>query len=404
MSVAINRANTAPVNPFIEEFASVLNIDPLVTAELVKRMANDNYDPKSNYFIYIAQQLPVLDLNLMTNVIPIASGSYGQISRIRNEKRPNRIIKEQKIHFGLRHNATYPEKYTKALTQLNSDLRDIFIEVFIQFILGNDITYGRNIVKIYNMYRSADYSSIFIEMERIDGDVLSYLKSACSASEILDTNFVLHILINSANVLMNLYRRHHFVHRDFKVNNIGIKQHVDDFSIMLFDFGASCIEYNGKRYSAKSFGKKVDQPCNINADLALLCYSIYLELYDCLELRMIIFLESMLAHDGLITQLENIRKKSKMAHRIHSIYNYNGTLFMDKYNQFNPANFIEYIKEFIRENGLMPPILENVRPRSNNIELSYSVDSNDEMEGGKRRGIQKKRSHRAKTRRTVRRT
>lgn len=387
------------INPLMEGFAAVLGIDPLIAAELVERMENDNYDPKRNYFIYVAQELPVLDLNLTTNVIPIASGSYGQISRIKNEKRPNRVIKEQLINFAVDLGKKYPDEIKAVLTEVNLFLRDIFIEAFIQFILGNDMIYGNNVVKIYKLYRSAEMDRIFIEMERIDGDIWAYSKFTCSRTGTLNTNFIVSMLMNTAYILMNLNARFSFVHRDLKVNNIGFKVIGDRIRVMFFDFGASCINYNGKRISAKSYTDNVGLPCNISGDLALLCYSIYLQLYPCLDKLVIGFLRDMLLHDGLAKELENITIRKGLKQKIHSAYNFNSTLFYGKYAHMNPDRFIESLNAFIVRNGLEPVILDPSPNTNNSRSLTYSVNSNSE--GGRRRRRTVRKGRRG--RRTVRR-
>lgn len=407
MSVAamnVEGLGTGPIvapNPFVEEFGSVLGLSVVQTAELIERMANENHNPESNYFVYIAQQLPVLDLNLSVNVVPITSGSFGKISKITKAERANRVLKEQRVHFGFPHNIEYTPTSKKQLEGINDDLRDIFIEIFIQFILGQDMQYGHNVVKLYNVYRSADAKAIYIEMDYIDSDIFSYCKSLCQTYGYIDNANIVYILLFVANILKVFNDRFGFVHRDLKVDNVGIKDYNGKRNIVLFDFGSSCIKYLGRQYSTKAFFDTLYEPCNINSDLALFTYSLYLQFHDCLEHNMIGFFKDLLNYKDLLKELNIVIEKRGIGKKIHSIYNYNGTLFRDKYYQFCPINYIGYVNEFISKNHLDPidfgTLHASLVPEENTRSLTYSVASNSE--GGRRRRRQTVR----RTRRTVRR-
>lgn len=397
MAEGLGSAAAPPVNEFIDGFRSVIGLTSQQTEDLVTNLANEYFNPHSNYFVFMAQQLPILTLDLERNIVPISSGSFGQVSRITRDVGANHVLKEQRIGFNFDPHRHLTEDERKKAMVINSEIRDIFIEIFIQYTLARDTQYGANIVKLHNVYRSAANNAIYMVIDYVDMDMSKYFGNICTEYGVISNSTITYYLVKIAYILKHLNSRYDFVHRDLKLNNIGLR-HNDEgmMNMLLFDFGASCMKYNGKRYSGQAFFKTVTQPCNINGDLALLVYSLYLIFYECLNINMVMFLEGLLSYNNLHKELAEIANKRKPSSQLHTIYNYEGVLFKDKYYQFAPANFIEYVNQFIRDQHL-PPVLEN-----GTTQIEYSVEENEEMEGG-RKGATRKTRRRSLRRRSTRR-
>lgn len=335
----------------LKPFSALLGFSELQAEDLIVQMANDNYRPDGTYFIEAAQSLPVIDLDLKSNILPITSGSYGAVSRITKETRSSHVVKEIKIPFNFRYGQLNTNAQKNLVKETNTKLRDIFVEIFIQFILGSDVNYGKNIVKVHKVYRSLNYKSIIIEMDAIDTDIFAYFANECTRHMPIENGIIVTVLAIMAKLLNNLYSRYKFVHRDCKMNNVGFKLYdaTHEANLVLFDFGASCMEYMGKKYSALAFYSSIEQPCNPNSDLGLFTYSMYTEIGKCLKPSMKGFLEGLLKKDDFLNLMENIELNLKLRHKIHAAYNLTGTLYYGTYNQFDPINYINSLEEFMVE-------------------------------------------------------
>jgi len=139
-------------------------------------------------------------------------------------------------------------------------IRQTFLEVFIQTVLGLDPDFGHNICHVTNMYRSRE----LVRRGRganTDADMILYIKMEPIAytlgsiiDKITDSGAVTMAALSPyfyqlGKVLDGLKKRYGFAHRDLHTGNIMFR---NDGTLVLIDFGLSCITYGGVVYSVQT--------------------------------------------------------------------------------------------------------------------------------------------------------
>ncbi len=116
-------------------------------------------------------------------------------------------------------------------------LLDMIQETFIQNILHSYLP--NNIGQIYGIYKSdkKDLKYIYSQTYFENGTLHEHY-------ELLNKKQLLNILISVCNQLNILQKEVHFLHNDFKINNICINIQKEEGHII--DFGYSSIEYNNQ--------------------------------------------------------------------------------------------------------------------------------------------------------------
>ncbi len=172
----------------------------------------------------------------------ITQGGFGTIYN--HKTNPNRIIKSVKFNVDFEQqliNAGLPADRGNVHNFLKNSLR----ETFIQFYLSSlEPTIVPRVFKIAKDDSDINNTLFFIEMERLNApfvDLYDYMQEEFY----MDWNRFKEIIIAVCNALIRLEEAAHFVHRDFKPNNVMINP--ETLEIKIIDFGYSTIEIPGYR-------------------------------------------------------------------------------------------------------------------------------------------------------------
>ena len=135
-------------------------------------------------------------------------------------------------------------------------IRQTFMEAFIQTVLGLDPEYGHNICQVTNLYRSRDLVRhgrsdvegdmvLYIQMKPIANTLERIVDKIAESGEITVAGFAPY-WAQLGHVLHGLKRKYNFAHRDLHTGNVMF--HADG-TLVLIDFGFSCLTLNGVTYS-----------------------------------------------------------------------------------------------------------------------------------------------------------
>ena len=134
--------------------------------------------------------------------------------------------------------------------------RQIFLEAWLQTVLGLDKEVGVNIAQISGIYRSpatvAKNPSVFevyIAMEIIPYSWVGALAKICELQgdgALISLDTIIELFKELGVVLTTLDRVYGFTHRDFHCGNIMFN---DMLSLRIIDFGACCMKFDGVYYS-----------------------------------------------------------------------------------------------------------------------------------------------------------
>jgi hypothetical protein len=208
---------------------------------------------------------------------------------------------------------------------------NIIKECFIQFFLSKDEVYGHYIPKLTSIYQRTINTgfrtkqfSIFIEMEQLDEDVLDKIQKNFGNKEI-DLSNLKALIIDIFTPLSYFNQTYNYVHRDFKLNNIMIKNTGNNtFLYKFIDFGFSCMTINlgGNNYVIKStVAFPNTTPCRGQQDVLFFLYFIYTYLNPKLDDDARNFIANFIPND----LLNELRRKPVNA-PFHAAYNYYNTL------------------------------------------------------------------------------
>lgn len=158
-------------------------------------------------------------------------------------------------------------------------IRQTYMEAFIQTVLGLDSEYGRNICQITNLYRSRELVRqgrsdkggdmvLFIQMKPI-ANTFEQVVDKISADGELKMSALSPYWAQLGTVLYGLKRKYNFSHRDLHTGNVMFQA---DGTVVLIDFGFSCMTVGGVTYSVLTENilpagskalvpGKVDAPC-----------------------------------------------------------------------------------------------------------------------------------------------
>lgn len=135
-------------------------------------------------------------------------------------------------------------------------IRQTYMEAFIQTVLGLDAEYGRNICQITNLYRSRELVRqgrsdkggdmvLFIQMKPI-ANTLENVIDKITAGGDFKMSGLSPYWAQLGTVLGGLKRKYNFSHRDLHTGNVMFQA---DGTLVLIDFGFSCMTISGVTYS-----------------------------------------------------------------------------------------------------------------------------------------------------------
>ncbi len=278
--------------------------------------------PGAGYFTGIFMRLQ--DKALPGGVEEIASGSYGRVYSYVEDA--SKVIKEQ-----------FEINTSDDAAKREAGFRDFFIEIMIQIILSSDNELGHHIPKIFSVWRNGDNMG-YTEMERIT-TVSEYTKFM--SGKFLDGTYDFFAHMRSLAVLLQrLNAKYQFVHFDFKPQNVAI---TDDGVAKIFDFGVSCLQYEGAKIRAQSFLRlpQLDVPCNPAADFGLYFFMIRTYNHSQIKPDAKAFVDMMLSkHSDSVPPKSLLMMTAEKFHNgVHAAYNFEGTRY-NELPQFRPENVI----------------------------------------------------------------
>jgi hypothetical protein len=197
----------------------------------------------ATFFTDTIKELQTLHLNRETgtivykhqpneNILEMNKGTYGKIYRSDN---PLYVYKEIVFDY-------------EDPIDIEFNVREVFLELFIQTVLANDPLYGRHICKIYTLYRSENsYKlprpfSLFIKMEFLTIHICNHLFQYTKS---LSLQTITPFFVALCTILDGLEKRYKFRHRDLHTYNVMVHEQ----EIKLIDCNFSRIEYEGITYS-----------------------------------------------------------------------------------------------------------------------------------------------------------
>jgi hypothetical protein len=130
-------------------------------------------------------------------------------------------------------------------------LKSIFKELIIQITLQSDPIYGKNICKLYKMYKRGN--NCVLQMEALETTLNFLFKNRNDSNINTRTNDLKGVLIYILEMLLYLQNNYNFYHNDLHFFNImsSTRGNIID-NIKLIDFGSSSITINGSNLGTKS--------------------------------------------------------------------------------------------------------------------------------------------------------
>lgn len=229
----------------------------------------------------------------------IAKGTNGRIYRVVDQ---NIVYKEIFLE-------------TEDPEELEIEIRETFLEIFIQTTLSLDANYGSHICTNYALFRSDKEDRLFVQMEYIPHGF-----RYCIKGERADIDDFVPILSKLSSVVSYFRTTYTFYHHDLHTENIMFSS---DGTIKLIDFGMSCITFHGIQYSCIE-------------DMAL---SIESEPRECYSYDLLIFISSFLTAYG-------------PKHSTRNLYMFLHSLLYTK----NGVNLYTYWKNVLRDRKETSPI------------------------------------------------
>ena len=229
------------MDPILQEYENIVGIKDILT--IVEQLEYTKHS--RTFFTDTANALQILNFDTKTKilkentetpeekVVEIDKGTYGKIYKSNNAK----IVYKEIIY-----------KETN-IDDLESNIRELFLELFIQNILSHDPEYGNFICKVYRLYRSEPTKDtplrLFIKMEYVAESFQYHMAQYTQNLPIADFLQCIEVL---CIILEGLRKNYSFYHRDLHTENIMFHNQ----SLKLIDFSFSTIEWRGKRYSLPS--------------------------------------------------------------------------------------------------------------------------------------------------------
>lgn len=251
----------------VEHFGEVLKLSEENTIDIIRHLAQTSRP--EFYFTRCLSDLKPLTKshagniriahsknNIVENTIVkagIGKGSYGEVS----------LSAKGLIYKTIRLKKGNPY-------HLEEDIREIFLEVFIQTVLNTNPQFDGRIPRVFHFYRSKYTFEhelvLYIVMENVPMSLKGYMEKQLkiSGDSKLDIVDVAPIFIQLGLLLKDLHDAFGFYHRDLHAENIMFN---GNGALNIIDFGKSCLVVNGVTYALSGSG-----PCRSWDLLILLTY------------------------------------------------------------------------------------------------------------------------------------
>ena len=328
------------------------------TIDIIKHL--DNTVSTDDYFLRCLEFLKPMDINPEGNIVITHSnndivvnsltidtygkGSYGSVSLSAKDL----VYKKIKI--------ARAKTYT-----MEQDVREIFLETFIQSVLSSDERFYKNIAQISRLYRSEETpeSEIVLDvvMQNVPMTIEALFENYRERSNIshLGLDQLAPMLIKVGTVLADLQTAYRFFHNDLHKGNILFHE---DGAPFIIDFGKACCTIKGTTYSMKM------TVCR-SWDLSILLMSL-LEFegagFD--EELITVLLRVLTSEDGLklYEYALTIKKRMRLKSAFHAMYSDVIIGYWDPYERteirtntplLEPERFAAFLKGVL--NNFAPP-------------------------------------------------
>ena len=256
----------------VEHFGEVLKLSEAQTIDIISHLAQ-TYEGSSAEFYFTGRLSDLKPLttsragniriahsenNIVENTIVkagIGKGSYGEVSL----SAKGLIYKEIKLRKGNPYH-------------LEEDIREIFLEVFIQTVLNTNAQFDGRIPRVFHIYRSNKTPErelvLYIVMENVPMSLKGYMEKQLKTigDSKLDIVDIAPVFIQLGLLLKDLHDVYGFYHRDLHAGNIMFNE---AGALNIIDFGKACLVVNGVTYALPGGG-----PCRSWDLLILLTYLI----------------------------------------------------------------------------------------------------------------------------------
>lgn len=223
---------------FYSELATIINVSPNLAVSLIKGFNTDDISFFQSYFDALptvsfsrnGQPNATVNNTLYIKDISAGQGAYGLLEHNRNNPFVYKIIND-----------------ASSRDERLNYLKSIYKEVIILTLLQNDSLYGRNVSRIYKLYRSGN--NCVVKMETLEITLKSFLQmhNDSKALAIKDkTSIIQNVLIKLFEILTHFRAKYEFYHYDLHTNNIMTTK-TGDFvnNIKIIDFGLSYVKIDG---------------------------------------------------------------------------------------------------------------------------------------------------------------
>jgi len=233
----------------VEHFSEVLKLSNLQTIDIIRHLDQKSQD--NSYFTKC--------LSLLKPLTKSDSGNI-QMARSNNNIVENRIVKPRlgKGSYGEVSLSAKGLIYKEIRLQranpyyLEYNLREIFLEVFIQTVLSLDIQFEGRIPRIFHLYRSSNTPEreilLYVVMENVPTSLKKYIYKQLKTKGVFKLNLedITPIFVQLGSLLNELQTKYEFYHRDLHGGNIMFNE---NGNLNIIDFGKACLTINGITYS-----------------------------------------------------------------------------------------------------------------------------------------------------------
>jgi hypothetical protein len=230
------------------------------------------------------------------------------------------------------------------------NVRNVFIETFIQTMLSCDPTVGSNICRPVRLFRGSQQrgsQQFYLLMEPIQHTFDTLIEQQGGVS----MTWLAPIFSQLGNVLASLKRRYAFSHRDLHIGNVLI---TDTGKLKLIDFGFSCLQFRGLHYHATRAQLLARMPvgCAGGFDLAQFFTSFMFRYASQLDLSAKAFFSDTNfsgSLDGVRFNLFTLAMRINPERPPHAFYYYNIQphirALLDTLSVLNPTQLVEVVKK-----------------------------------------------------------
>lgn len=356
----------------VEHFGEVLKLSEAQTIDIISHLAQTYRGSSAEfYFTHCLSELKPLttsragniriahsENNIVENTIVkagIGKGSYGEVSL----SAKGLIYKEIKLRKGNPYH-------------LEEDIREIFLEVFIQTVLNTNAQFDGRIPRVFHIYRSNKTPErelvLYIVMENVPMSLKGYMEKQLktSGNSKLDIVDIAPVLIQLGTLLKDLHDVYGFYHRDLHAGNIMFNV---DGALNIIDFGKACLVINGVTYALPG------GPCRSWDLLILLIYLIQYSAQMFHSSAILMFRDILTSTNNIDLYTYALQLGSReYIPAFHTVYpDYIQELWGDEEHDallhnspyLEPANFVQLMREQVDSKLGLPSPLMRQSPQRN---------------------------------------